>query len=337
MVYKVTIKTDGTLDKGVVALELPTGEVATTISGYLGFILLGTNKGVRFCSTDSNSNLVAGPLIPTNGNVKKFSSNDRFSYFTWTNYDGTSGGLGRLDLSTFTGTNTPAYATDLMYDSNADVTNVVIFENKPVFTISGVGVIVEDTSSLVASGTLELGTYRWGIPDRKFVARVDVRTEPLKGSVTAYLANDEANYENLGTMSTAGFVENTFAGSDERAIEAKFKLELTRGTTVTEGPIVTRWMARAYAAPFRSQTFSVPVLLHNKIKLKNGKEVYLDIQEETDALDELLYNPRIVVLQIGGSIHSVIVEDLRWIPVDAYGSKWDWEGTAVVIMRSVEN
>ena len=337
MVYKVTIKTDGTLDNGVVALELPTGEVATTISGYLGFILLGTNKGVRFCSTDSNSNLVAGPLIPTNGDVKKFSSNDRFSYFTWTNYDGTSGGLGRLDLSTFTGTNTPAYATDLMYDSNADVTNVVIFENKPVFTISGIGVIAEDTSSLVASGTLELGTYRWGIPDRKFVARVDVRTEPLKGSVTAYLANDEANYENLGTMSTAGFVENTFAGSDERAIEAKFKLELTRGTTVTEGPIVTRWMARAYAAPFRSQTFSVPVLLHNKIKLKNGKEVYLDIQEETDALDELLYNPRIIVLQIGGSIHSVIVEDLRWIPVDAYGSKWDWEGTAVVIMRSVEN
>jgi len=337
MVYKVTIKTDGTLDKGVVALELPTGEIAASIAGYLGFIILGTNKGVRFCSTDSNSNLVAGPLIPTNSSVLKSASNDRFSYFTWTNYDGTSGGLGRLDLSTFTGTNTPAYATDLMYDSNADVTNVVIFDDKPVFMVSGVGVIVEDTSSLVASGTLELGTYRWGIPDRKFVARVDVRTEPLKGSVTPYLANDEGNYQNLGTMSTAGLIEQTFTGSDDRAIEAKFKLTLTRGTTVTEGPIVTRWMARAYAAPFRSQTFSVPVLLHNKIKLKNGKEVYLDTQEETDVLDELLANPRIIVLQIGNSVHSVIVEDLRWIPVDAYGNKWDWEGTAVVIMRSVEN
>ena len=63
LVYKVTIKSDGTLDKGSVALELPTGEVVSTISGYLGYILLGTNKDVRFCSTDSSNNLIAGVSI----------------------------------------------------------------------------------------------------------------------------------------------------------------------------------------------------------------------------------------------------------------------------------
>jgi len=337
MVYKVTIKTDGTLDKGVVALELPTGEIAASISGYLGFIILGTNKGVRFCSTDSNSNLVAGALIPTTSSVLKSASNDRFSYFTWSNYDGSSGGLGRMDLSTFTSSNTPAYATDLMYDSTADITNVVIFNDKPVFMVSGVGVIVEDTSSLVASGTLELGTYRWGIPDRKFVARVDVRSEPLKGSISAYLSNDEEDYDDLGAWATANDTENTFAGSDTKTIEAKFKLTLTRDAVVTDGPVLTRWMARAYAAPFRSQTFSVPVLLHSKIKLRNGKEVTLDVQEEQDTLDDLLSNPRIILLQLDTSVHSVIVEDIRWVPVDAYGNKWEWEGTAVVSMRSVEN
>jgi hypothetical protein len=337
MVYKVTIKSDGTLDKGVVALELPTGEIAASISGYLGFIILGTNKGVRFCSTDSNSNLVAGALIPTTSSVLKSASNDRFSYFTWSNYDGTSGGLGRMDLSTFTSANTPAYATDLMYDSTADVTNIVVFDDKPVFMVSGVGVIVEDTSSLVASGTLELGTYRWGIPDRKFVARVDVRSEPLAGSVTAYLGNDLQDYDNLGTWDIPNDIENTYAGIDQKAIESRFKLVLTRSTTVTQGPTVTRWMARAYAAPFRSQTFSVPLLLHNKINLHNGKEIALNVQDETDLLDALIANPRIVILQIGQAIHSVIVEDIRWIPLDAYGNKWEWEGTAVVIMRSVEN
>ena len=337
MVYKVTIKADGTLDKGVVALELPTGEIATSISGYLGFIILGTNKGVRFCSADSNSNLVAGSLIQTSGSVLKSASNDRFSYFTWSNYDGTAGGLGRMDLTTFTSANTPAYATDLMYDSSADVTNVVVFNDKPVFMISGIGVVVEDSSRLVSSGNIELGTYRWGIPDRKFVARVDVRSEPLKGSINAYLSNDEESYEDLGTWSTLGDTENTFTGSDQKTIEAKFKLVLTRSSTVTEGPVVTRWMARAYAAPFRSQTFSVPVLLHNKLKLRNNREVFIDVQEETDTLDELLSNPRIIVLQLGSSTHSVIVEDIRWVPVDSYGNKWEWEGTAVVIMRSVEN
>lgn len=336
LVYKITIKSDGTLDGGVAALELPTGETATSIAGYLGFIILGTNKGVRFCSTDSNSNLVAGQLIPTSGSVLKSASNDRFSYFTWTNYDGTSGGLGRLDLSTFTAPNTPAYATDLMYTSTADVTNVVIFNDKLVFMVSGVGVVVENSDSLVSSGTIELGTYRWGIPDRKFVAKVDVRTEPLKGSVTGYLANDNQDWSTLGTFNTAGGTEHTYNGSDSRSIETKFKLTLTRNTTVTEGPVVTRWMARAYAAPFRSEVFVVPVLLHNKLKVKE-RDIHIDVESELEKLHDLLKNPRIVSLQLGNLTYSVITEDVEWVPVDTQGNYWVWDGTAVVTMRSVEN
>lgn len=338
IIYKMTLKSDATgLDQPIAALELPLGEVVYSIHGYLGFILLGTDKGVRFCTADSNANLIAGPLIPTSGAVRDFISEGKYVWFGWSNYDGTDGGLGRLDLSTFTTTNAPAFATDLMYTSIADVLSVSEFNSKRVFSISGVGVIVEDTASLVASGTIELGTYRWGIPDRKFVAKVDVRSEPLKGSVTAYLSNDEDDYDNLGTWSTASDTENTFAGTDTKAIEAKFKLDLTRSATVTEGPVVTRWMTRAYVAPFRSQLFTVPLLLHHKIKLRNNREVYLDVQEEQNTLDGLLSNPRIVVLQIGQSIHSVIVEDIRWVPIDSYGNTWDWEGTAVVSMRSVEN
>lgn len=337
-VYKLTIQSNGTLDTPVLALELPREEYPTSIHGYLGFILLGTNKGVRFCSTDNNNNLVAGSLIPTSGAVKSFASSGRFVWFAWTNYDGTSSGLGRLDLSAFTAPNTPAYATDLMYGSStAEVQSVAVFNNKLLFSISGVGIIAENASSLVASGTIELGTYRWGIPDRKFVAKVDVRSEPLKGSVTAYLSNDEEAYDNLGVWATANDTENTYEGSDAKTIEAKFKLDLTRSATVTEGPVVTRWMTRAYVAPFRSQLFTVPVLLHNKLKLRNGREIPLDVQEEQDILDDLLASPRIVSLQIGQSTHSVIVEDIRWVPVDAYGNIWDWEGTAIVSMRSVEN
>ena len=224
-----------------------------------------------------------------------------------------------------------------MYASTADVLSVVTFDDKHCFAVSGLGIVAENSAHLVPSGTIELGTYRWGIPDRKFVAKVDVRSEPLKGSVTAYLSNDEDDYDNLGTWSTSGDTENTFEGTDTKAIEAKFKLDLTRSDTVTEGPVVTRWMTRAYVAPFRSQLFTVPILLHHKIKLRNNREVYLDVQEEQNTLDGLLSNPRIVVLQIGQSTHSVIVEDIRWVPVDSYGNTWDWEGTAVVSMRSVEN
>lgn len=335
LVYKITIKSDGTLDKGIAALELPTGEVATSIAGYLGFIILGTNKGVRFCSTDSNSNLVAGSLIPTSGSVLKSASNDRFSYFTWSNYDGVSTGLGRLDLSTFTSPNTPAYATDLMYTSTADVTNVVIFNDKAVFTVSGVGVVVEDTANLVASGEIVTSTYRWGIPDRKFIARVDVRTTPLVGSITPYVSLDSAAYAELLAQETQGTVESVRSAPQDKFIEAKLKFELARRDT-TNGPTLTRWMARAYATPARSQLFTVPLLMHSVLRLKGG-EYFFNVQEELATLRNLVTNPRIVNYQENDDVYSVIVEDVQFQAMDTVGSGNEFEGTAIVSMRSVQD
>ncbi len=333
LVYKITIKADGTLDAGVVALELPTGEVATAISGYLGAILLGTNKGVRYCSTDSDSNLVAGAIIPTTSDVKKFSSNDRFTYFTWTNYDGTSGGVGRLDLSVFTAANTPAFATDLMYSSTAAIQNVVIFEDKPVFTVSGVGIVAQDTANLVTSGTLETGRYTWGIPDRKFAPRFDIRVEPLVGSISAEVAINNGTYESIGTHNDTADTEHTFLAPEDKFIDAGYRLTLTRATALT-GPTFSRWMARAYAAPARSRLISVPVLLHSVLRAGN-KDYYLDVENERDLLDNLVTDPRIVTYQEKGDTYSVIVEDIEWQALDVSSDDWLWEGTAVVIMRTV--
>lgn len=333
-VSKITIKADGTLDTPVVALELPVGEVVSAIHGYLGFILIGSNKGVRFCSTDGQNNLVAGPLIPTTSSVYDFTAEDRFVWFGYTNYDGSSG-LGRLDLSNFTGPNSPAYSTDLMYGSSTNaVKSVSSYDSKRVFTVSGVGVVVEDTANLVASGTIEVGTYRWGIPDRKFVAKVDTRSEPLDGSITSYLSLDESAYTSLGTWSTSDDTENTLDGSSQKAIQAAFKFELKPAANVS--PVMTRWMSRAYAAPFRSQVFSIPVLLHHKVRVGN-KDYYYDTPEERQLFDDLIASPRIVTLQLGDLTHTVIVEDVEEIPVDSTGNSWEFEGTLVVTMRSVEN
>lgn len=337
LIYKITIKADGTLDTGVVALELPTGEVTTAISGYLGSIILGTNKGVRYCTTDANSNLIAGPIIPTSGSVQKITSEGKYSWFTWSNYDGASTGLGRLDLSTLTGANTPAFATDLMYTSTSDVNSVITFNDKRIFFVQGVGVVGEDTTKVVDTGTIEFGTYRWGIPDRKFVAKFDVRTEPLKGSVAAYISHDHSDFTFLGNFEDTGDSEYTYQGTDTKTIEADFKLVLTKGTIeLTDSPIVTRWMARAYAAPFRSEVFSVPVLLHHKIRPRD-RDIYMDPEAELDNLNSLIHNPRIVTLQLGTRSYAVITEDVEWQPTDSTGNTWSWDGTATVTMRSVEN
>ena len=111
---------------------------------------------------------------------------------------------------------------------------------------------------------------------------------------------------------------------------------LTRGAALTASPVVTRWMARAYASPFRSEVFSIPVLLHKKIRPRD-RDIYMDQEEELDKLNDLVHNPRIITLQIGTRSYSVITEDIEWIPVDSTGNTWSWDGTAIVIMRSVEN
>lgn len=333
LIYKITINDNGTLNTGSVALELPTGEVVTAISGYLGNILLGTNKGVRYCTTDSSENLVAGAIIPTSGPVKKFTSADRFTWFTWSNYDGVSTGLGRLDLSNFIAPNTPAFAADLMYTSTADVLNAVTFDDKHCFVVSGVGVVAEDSANLVASGSIETGVYRWGIPDRKFAPRFDIRVQPLVGSVSTAVSFDSGEYVSIGTHSDQNDTEHSFIAPENKFIEAGYRVTLTRQTALT-GPTLHRWMSRAYAAPARSRLISVPVLLHSTLNV-HGKDYFLDVEAERDALDNLVTNPRIVTYQERGDTYSVIVEDVEWQAIDASSDDWLWEGTATVIMRTV--
>ena len=335
-IFKITIKTDGTLDTGgIVSLELPHGEVVTAIHGYLGFIILGTNKGVRFCSTDVDSNLVAGTNIPTTGSVRSITAEGQYVWFGYSNYDGVSTGLGRLDLALFNKPNTPAYATDLMYTSTADVLSCITLSGKRVFTVSGVGVVAENDASKVASGSIETGRFRWGIMDRKFVVKVDLRTLPLTGSVSFYTSLDGNDYFLNGTSSIATAVQHTFNGTETKMIEASFKVVLNRDATVTSGPIVTRITGRAYVTPTRSEYFKVPVMLHRELNVW-GQMFYYDVNAERAEFRELINNPRVITYQEGNEIYSVIVEDMEWQPSDARGREWEWDGTAIITMRSIQ-
>ena len=334
-IYKITITAAGVLDQPVVALELPSGEIPVSIFGYLGGILIGTNKGVRYASPDNAANLTAGALIPTSGNVLSFTAEDKYVWFSWSNYDGVSTGLGRLDLSTFIAANTPAHATDLMHTSTSNVLACATFSNKRLFSVSGDGIYVEDTANLVASAEIISGTYRWGIPDRKFVAKFDIRTTPLLGTVTPSISLDSGSYLELPSHQSQNSTEHVATGPQTKFIEATFKLVLER-VTATTGPTVTRWMARAYASPARSQVFRVPILMHHHLKVKDV-EYYFDVETELNYLRDLVTNPRVINYQENTESYSVIVEDLQFNIIDALESNWDLEGTCIITMRSVQD
>ena len=79
---------------------------------------------------------------------------------------------------------------------------------------------------------------------------------------------------------------------------------------------------------------SVPVILHRKLNVQ-GREFYLDVKGELDYLEGLVNDATIVTYQEAYDSYNVVVENVEWIPLDSYQSTWNWEGTAVVTLRSI--
>jgi hypothetical protein len=336
LIYKTVIKSDGTaLDVPTVAGELPLGEIAQTIDAYLGYVVIGLGDGFRVASSDDNGNLIIGPKISTGTAVEAFAGVGQYIYFAWKNFDSTSTGIGRMDLSVFISPNQPAYASDLMVTGQGGITDIHEYQNKPVFAVSGLGFYTEHSTNLVSSGYLTSGIYRWGVPDAKFIPKIDIRTYPLVGSVTVSIASDNGDYHDFTAFNTSGAKEKTIDGLEDRVFEAEVKLTLTRATTTT-GPTVTRWMARAYAAPLRSQIFSVPILMHHRLNIQ-GREYYQDVSQELALLRDLVDTPRIITYQENTDTFSVVVENVQWQARQVVYAQQenDYEGTAIVVMRSV--
>ena len=336
LIYKTAIEADGTALKiPTVAGELPLGEIAQTIDAYLGYVVIGLSDGFRVASSDSDGNLVIGPKIETGTAVEAFAGVGQYIYFAWKNYDATSTGIGRMDLSVFISPNQPAYASDLMATGQGGITDIHEYQNKPVFAVSGLGFYTQHATNLVSSGTLTSGIYRWGVPDAKFVPKLDLRCLPLVGSVTMSIASDDGDYYDFPVFSTVGAKEKTFDGREDKVFEAEIKLTLTQATATT-GPTVTRWMARAYAAPLRSQIFSVPIVMHHRLSI-GGREYWQDVDYEMRQLRDLVDTPRVVSYQENEETFAVVVENVQWQALrdSPTHNRWDWEGTAIVVMRSV--
>ena len=337
IIYKTAIQADGTaLSIPTVAAELPFGEIVTALHGYLGYVLVGLTDGWRFCSADDSGNLVVGPKVVLGAQVDEFAGIGQFVYFSYKNFDGTSTGIGRMDISVFISPNQPAYASDLMVTGQGAIPDVHEFAGNPVFTVAGLGLYKKHATSLVSSGYLRSGIYRWGVPDAKFIPKLDIRCLPLAGSVTLSVASDGGEFQDFTVIDAPGIKEKTLDGLEDKVFEAEVKVTLARSSGGTTGPTLTRWMARAYAAPLRSQIFTVPLVMHNKLQVQ-GREYWQDVDQELGYLRDLVNTPRVVTYQENEETFPVVVENVQFQArqiVYAHNAN-DFEGTAIVVMRSV--
>jgi len=115
-IFKFTLSTAGvmpTLTSAITAAEMPVGEIIHKIYYYLGYMMIGTNKGIRAATvSDQDGSIGYGPLIvETTQPCYDFAARDHYIWCA-TGVDGAPGVI-RIDLSNEIEPLRFAYANDL--------------------------------------------------------------------------------------------------------------------------------------------------------------------------------------------------------------------------------
>lgn len=354
LIYKATLTAEGTgLGAAVVAGELPDGEIVRHLGSYLGYLIIGTSKGIRFASTDGNGYILIGGLIETGQPVYASEGQDRFVWFGWGNYDAVSSGLGRMDLAEFTATLTPAYASDLMAGKPAlktstnspiaadpilgDVLSVVTYNNVRVFAVKSKGIFGENTNK-VPLATLDTGLISHGIIDNKYAAFLDARMEPLSPNTVIKLsyATDSAAFTASGFQNISGsnYAGEFFVGSQGRNFELRVTFgDIGPATLVTSDVTCTGFMLRSYPAPKRVSKFSVPIMLFDSINVAD-RDWAGNPGLDFEFLSDLHKRQLPFTYQEGEVSYTVVMDDYQWLP-EKRSNISGFQGTFVAVLREI--
>ncbi len=332
LLYRTSVREDGTaLDIPVVAGELPDGEIVRCIYGYLGFTIIGSDTGVRLSSSNGDGSLTVGGLVQTNTSVRCLVGYSRFVYFGWTNYDATSTGLGRVDLSVFTSPDTPAYASDLMATTQGIVKSVIVVSGNPVFSVDAHG-IYNPATALVASGYVDSGLIAYDLADRKSAMFVNVTSSPIPAGATIVttLSADSGSFATVGTLSVTGATAPTtdYSAGQENAETFELRETLTRATATSTGPTLKRHTLRAYPTPSRSFQWILPLLIHEQVNPLGDQSLPLLIDTEVDFLFNTLNT--LITLQVGDESFQVFIEDIDQIMYGMTRDRTAWTSTVIV-------
>lgn len=336
-IYRATIKADGTaLDVPISSATLPTGEIVRSVSNYLGFLFIGTDKGVRIAAMASDGSLTLGDLIPSPP-VHAFAANDRFVWFGWSNYDATSTGIGRLDLRTFNGT-TPAYASDLMATTQGTVTSIVTFQGNRLFVVAGHGLWAETPNLKVASGTLTSGSIVYAMSAPKHAIKTETQHSPGVGSYVVSLSADGGPAVQTGgttvTGSTGGSALLPNGSVTGRSFEITLKLNANDDRT--QAPVFTRLTLLSDPIPERRFTMTVPLVLRSQVRLRNDSTQRYNPPFERSVIVALYTTRQIVTFQDGDVTYPVVVDDFKWLPDTHLDQQVDrWDGVLDVTLKAM--
>ena len=281
-IQKFTLSTAGvmpTLTSAIVAAELPAGEIVHKIHYYLGYMMIGTNRGIRVAAvSDQDGSLNYGPLIvETTQPCFDFASRDHYVWCA-TSVGGEPGVI-RIDLSNELETLRFAYANDLYMDGvsgykttacafvgNDDptVADRLVFCTANNGTTDGT-IYIEDSATLRTSGYLTTGNIRYGTLEPKNFKRLLGRGDFTKGSMTLETVDkDGIEYDHISYDESVPPIEVGTSSPATAQEYVAYKFILYRdATTSSLGPIFKGYQAKATIATPRQRVLQFPIYCYD--------------------------------------------------------------------------
>lgn len=330
-------------------LQMPDGEFIRDVLFFGGVLVLATNHGVRLATINGSGFLTAGPLIAT-GDTASVATDGTDVWFTWSQFDATSSGLGRLRPSRFTDALVPAYASDQMTNVTADATGVVVYQGVPWFAV-GAQLFRPHPTEYVTEGQLWTGVISYGTPEPKVVHSMEAFFDALPSGAEVRIDV----LDGLGGAVLAGGVVATTAGTTSARgstalpitrEEVELRITLKRATSAQLGPVVHRWTLRSLVTPFRGEEIILPLLLHQSVDHFSGGRFVrqsLDPRAEFDYLHGLMIDRAVVPVRIGGRTEDMLIDavgmasDIETVRARDWVPRQDWfDGTWAVRLLTME-
>ena len=353
-IYKFTLTTAGvmpTLTSAITAAELPVGEKVYKISYYLGYMLIGTNQGMRVAQiSDTDGSINYGPeLFESTQPVYDFAFRDRYVWAA-SGVDGQAG-VTRIDLGQELGPLIFPYAWDL-YDPDDTVLNHTTTcsfmgeTTQLAFVSAGNGVdgkiYIEEPTELIAEGYLQTGFIRYNTLEKKIFKQVQARIDTTNGALNMYsITSTDAEF-NIGTFAqgdTVPEVNIAYPTGSQEYLGFKFTM-LRSATDSTKGPLFTGYQIKSLAAIPRQRLIQYPLMCYDAEKDRYGNEVgydgsAYDRMSTLEGVENIGDTIRIEDFRTGES-YIGLIEEMDFINRTPPSSRFNgFGGVLLVTIRSV--
>ena len=315
-ILKFTLDTSGampTLTSAITAAELPVGEKVFRIAYYLGYMAIGTSKGLRIADVnDANGSLAYGPLLfESEQTVYDVAFRDRYLWCT-TNVDGNPG-VTRVDLGQQVGANLVfAYAWDLYKPGvtgrlttacafNGNTDQLTFISN---YVATPGAVYIEEASTLVPTASLETGFIRYNTLENKIFKTLTPRFDTTNGGITIYSVQADNAEVTLGSFpqgSSLGVIGIAYPATPQQYLG--FLFEFTRDSTdSTLGPKFTGYQVNTLPSIPRQRLIQYPAMCY---------DFEMDKFNNQAGYDGAAYNRQQVLERIEDVGDTVLVQDFR--------------------------